>query len=284
MNTRKLAGAGAATIGAVTAATALLLGTTAAVATESRPTSAYGFAATGLVPVSPVPYVEWRAGAPLREELLGIEDASLGGQFPLSIAVLTAEARERAAESDVAEVRIPRVLDLELVHTWCERGSGGLDVVNGTVFGERVPPSPVPSQEFDGSPLLTVSFNRQVRHDDGALTVTGVQIEVLPGAAGNLDRRLTAQEQAAVPGIGELMGEDLGGGAQTVGDVVEQLGGPSALPTSGAALQTVTIGSVTCAGPDRPKDDDEEDGEDDGGELPAAPRPEIVEHDLPVTG
>ncbi|MGH3599664.1 MAG: hypothetical protein ACRDQH_05200, partial [Pseudonocardiaceae bacterium] len=58
MNSRKLAGVSAASVGAATAVAALLLGTLSGSAAAVPTASAYGLAATGLVPISATPQVQ----------------------------------------------------------------------------------------------------------------------------------------------------------------------------------------------------------------------------------
>ena len=58
MNSRKLAGVSAASVGAATAVAALLLGTLSGSAGEEPTASAFGLAARGLLPIDPTPKVE----------------------------------------------------------------------------------------------------------------------------------------------------------------------------------------------------------------------------------
>ena len=58
VNSRKLAGASAASVGAATAVAALLLGTMSGSAGEEPTASAFGIAADGLLPIAPTPKVE----------------------------------------------------------------------------------------------------------------------------------------------------------------------------------------------------------------------------------
>jgi hypothetical protein len=254
----------AAALGAVTAVSALLVGTTAAAAGEIAPSSAYGIAASGLFDLDPLPAVESTDGEEVSDELIGL------GEGPVSARVLTAEASANAAESSVADLRVAGLLRAKLIRTHCADGEGGLQIVQGSLLGTPLPETAVPETEIDGSPLVSVVLNGQSRDDDGALTVTGIRLTVLPGAAGNLDAPLDAEDRQALPELGDLFGTEFSGPMQTVGDVVKELGGLDRVE----ALQTVVIGSATCS----------EGVEEDEEELPEAPKPEIVEADLPVTG
>jgi hypothetical protein len=288
VNTKKLAGAGAATIGAATAVTALLLGSTTAVAQEARPDSAYALAASGALTIGPVSFVESIDGEQVEAQLIGLGDVLGPEEDALAAGLLTAEARRGAAETAVAELNVLDLLRADLVRTYCEDGRGGLQIVHGSILGQQLPEAPVPGQTLDLSPLLTLTLNDQTRNGDGTLTVTGIELKVLPGANGNLDEPLTAEQRQALPALGDAFGTQLSGGADTVRDVVDELSGAlgADLDLSGS-VQTITIGSATCSGGDNGGDQ----GEDDKGgpaapaaNAPEAPKPEIVKADLPVTG
>lgn len=277
MTTKKLAGAGAAAVGAATAVTALLIGSATAVADDARPDSAYAIATKGLVPIPPTPFVESEDGEPVRKELIGLGSVRGAEDAGLSAGLLTAEAEAHAAQASVADIDIRGVLSGDLVRTWCEDGEGGLDLVRGSFMGQELPAAPVPNQEIDGSPLLELVLNDQTENEDGTLTVTGVTLEVLPGAGtADLGEQLDPREQAALPALGELVGTELPANLTTVGQVAERLG---QLPAAGSgdALLTVVIGSATCSA-----EDDKDDHDDDG--TPDAPKPDVVKSDLPVTG
>lgn len=319
MNARMLAATGAATVGAATAVTALLLGSTVAVA-EAPPAAghevAYALAAAGLLTIDPIPYAESVNGEPVEEEL-----ARLGSPDGISARLLTAAARRGLAESSVVELDALGLVRADLVRTYCEDGRGGLEIIGGTVLGKPLPSNPVPGQTLDLSPLVRVRLAHETRNPDGSLTVTGIEVSVLPGAEHDLDESLNREGRTALPGVGRLGNADLAG-AGTVGAVVDGLSGAlgSDLNLS-AAVQTITIGSATCGGPaptqpstdkgwdkgrDKGWDKSVDEGRDkdwdppaadDGpadevtvsedqpaGDIPQAPAPELVRARLPVTG
>jgi hypothetical protein len=293
VKTTKLSGAGAAAVGAATAVTALLLGSTAAVADETRAAGAFAIKTEGLLRIGPIPSVE-SDGELVREELIGLGSVGGANEAGLSARLLTAQARAHAAESSVADLDIRGLLRGELVRTYCEDGEGGLELVRGSMLGQDLPPAPVPGEEIDVSPLLSVTFNQQER-DDGALTVTGIVLRVLPGADRELGEQLDDEERAALPALDGMFGTRMAGGADTVADVVDQLGALPGVqrPGSGGSGLAVTIGSATCAAEDDDQHGDDRDDENEGedanenegeGGTPEAPKPEIVEADLPVTG
>lgn len=275
VNSKKLAGAGAAAIGAATAVTVLLLGSATASAEDTRPNSAYGVAAAGLLTINPVPYVE-SDGDVVTDELLAL------GEGGVSAKVLTVEAGDGAAESTVTELTVLDLIDADVVRTFCDTDGGGLQILGGTLLGQPLPEEPLEGQTIDASPLLTVTLGEQTRNDDGSLTVTGIEVSILPNPAANLDEELTPEERSSLPALGDMLGADIPADAATVGDVVEELSGAvgGGMNLSGA-LQTVTIGSATCAPGEK---DDAPVDEPDDKDVPEAPKPEIVEADLPVTG
>ncbi|HYH28860.1 MAG TPA: choice-of-anchor P family protein [Pseudonocardia sp.] len=313
MNTKKFAGVAAA--GAVSAVTTLLLGATPAFAQEDSSTDyAFALEASGVLDINPISFVESADGKLVSDELLSIGDVAGEYEDDISFGLLTAEAESHRAETVVKEVNILNLLRADVIRTWCDNGEGGLQIVNGTILGQEIPDTSVPGEEIDLSPLVKLSLNDQVRHSDGSLTVTGIKLQVLPGAESNSDEQLSAEEKAALPVLGELLGKPLGDGANSVRDVLDQLGGPLALDGD---LQSITIGEANCqegdgdgagnsnddgngnGGDDGGKDDGDDngnggddDGGDDGGngdggddsDVKSAPAPSVVQAALPVTG
>jgi hypothetical protein len=323
VNTKKLAGVGAATFTAATAVTALLLGSTAAVAQEAAADSAFALSASGLLNIDRISYVESPDGNAAEKQLAGIGDVLGEHQSAIGVGVLTAEARGGAAETSVTKVNLLQLLRADLVRTYCNDGDGGLEIVRGTILGRDLPETAVPGQTIDVSPLVKLTLNDQVRHEDGSLTVTGIELSVLPGAAGELDRALTSDELAALPELTGLLGTELPS-ASTVGDVVNGLTSSLGVQVDPAnPVQTITVGSATCsAGGDEDGDggdggngdgdngdgdngdnggngdgDNGGNGDGDGGNgdkdakdaadtevAGLAPAPQVMDASLPVTG
>jgi hypothetical protein len=308
VKTKKLAGAAA--VGTVTAVTTLLFGATPALAQEDSITdSAFALSASGVLDINEIALVESADGALVSDELLSIGDVAGPLEDDISFGLLTSEAESNRAESVVKEVNILDILRADVIRTWCDNGEGGLEIVNGSVLGHKLPDTSVPSEEVDASPLVKVSLNDQKRNTDGSLSVTGIELTVLPAPEiANPDEELTTEEQAALGGVGDLLGTDLTGSAGTVGDVVGQLGGVAALDGD---LQKITIGNANCAegaasgnGDEASDDGDSNGGSDDGdngdgngdddgdgdsgngddSEVKSAPAPSVVQAALPVTG
>lgn len=298
MKTKKLAGAGAAAaIGAATAVTALLLGATSAVAQETAPDSAFGLSASGLLRIDPITYVESPDGNHVEGQLVGLGDVLGKYEDDIAFGVLTAEARGGASETAVTELNLLQLLRADLVRTYCNNGDGGMQIVAGSILGQELPEAPVPSQKLDISPLLKLTLNDQVRHEDGSLTVTGIELTVLPGTGDDLDRVLTSEERQALPQLSNLVGTDLIGGANTVRDLVDGLSADLGVPVDPTQpVQTITIGSATCSAgegdgsADADVNGDAADDEAAATETPEvagvaiAPKPEVLDASLPVTG
>jgi hypothetical protein len=319
VNTKKLAGVAA--VGAVSAVTTLLLGATPALAQEdSAADYAFALEASGALDINPISRVESADGTLVHDELLSIGDVAGEYEDDISVGLLTAEAESYRAETSVKEVNLLNLLRADVIRTWCDNGEGGLEVINGTILGQKIPDTAVPGEELDISPLLSLALNDQVRHSDGSLTVTGIELKVLPAADTNPDEELSAEEKAALPVLGDVLGKPLTDGANTVRDVVDQLGGGLGL---GGDLQTITIGKASCqegdaggvsdsVGGDSDSNDGDSDssdgdsndsdsndgdsnddgGDDDGGnddaagdsDVKSAPAPSVVQAALPVTG
>lgn len=276
MNRKKLAGAGVAAIGAATAVTALLIGSTAAVADEPGPaSSAYGISASGLLKISPTPHVESTDGRPAHDQLLKLEPNK-----DLSLGVLTVDALGGAASTSVAKVNLLGLIKADLITTSCKDGKGALEIVNGSVLGQQLPKHPITGQVIDVSPLLALTLGDETRNADDSITVTGIELKVLPG---NVDRneKLTGEQRSALPGLGSLLGVQLPAAAGTVGDVLDSLTGVMA---GGDPLQTITIGSATCGTAHGGEHAGPTSDEPAPPAADEAPKPEVVRANLPVTG
>ncbi|MPY98234.1 MAG: hypothetical protein GEU97_09585 [Actinophytocola sp.] len=100
MRPRALAGAGATALGAVTAIAAIVIGTAAGAAspeaeTEYVPSSAYGIAAEGPVPIDPTPHVESTDGSRQENSVLTVPENPL---VSLEVAKVVADESSASAE------------------------------------------------------------------------------------------------------------------------------------------------------------------------------------------
>jgi hypothetical protein len=314
VKTKKLAGAAA--VGAVTAVTTLLLGATPAFAQDDDSTgdSAFALSASGVLDINPISDVKSADGALVHDELLSIGDVAGEYEDDISVGLLTSEAEANRAETAVKEINLLNILRADLIRTWCDGGEGGLQIINGTVLGQKLPETAVPGKDIDVSPLVKVSLNNQKRLTDGSLSVTGIKVTVLPAPeVADPNEKLDSAEKAALPVLGDLLGKELPVNTDTLGGLVGDLGG-----LAGGDLQTITVGNATCqeggaaSGSDENADDDgksskDDDGDDDGKsskddkgdgdgdddgkgggnsdvKADTAPAPSVVKAALPVTG
>ncbi|HSL07531.1 MAG TPA: hypothetical protein VK887_06085 [Pseudonocardiaceae bacterium] len=306
MNSRKLAGASAASIGAATAVAALLLGTLSGNAGEGDPrSSAYGLSAKGLLPIAPTPYVE----APPDGTKALLELPS-----PVGVALLKVEAE--AFRSKATAVKVEDLLGIKaaLIEARCDHGHGEVSIIGGTGNGKVLPSSPSKGQELDLSPILKIQFDRQHRDGD-KLTVDAVVVSLLPAdnaakavAANDLTGLQELAPNLTVPTMKQLEAEHAKSASQqpksasqqpesvsqqpesasqqpesapeqpstapNVADLVSQLKALNpglATKGDGDALLEIVISSASCS--------------DERKEAPPkeAPAPKPVEADLPVT-
>jgi hypothetical protein len=157
VKTKKLAGAAA--VGAVTAVTTLLLGATPALAQDSDGDSAFALSASGLLDINPISPVKSVDGKLVHDELLSIGDVAGKVEDDISVGLLTSEAESHRAETAVKEVNLLNIIRADLIRTWCDGGEGGLQIINGTVLGHKLPDTSVPGKDIDVSPLVKVSLN-----------------------------------------------------------------------------------------------------------------------------
>ncbi|MGH3821452.1 MAG: hypothetical protein ACRDRA_01195 [Pseudonocardiaceae bacterium] len=279
MNSRKLAGVGAAGVGAATAVVALLLGTLSGSAQESS-ASAFGIEATGLLPISPMSRVD--APSDGRKAFLEVPGPNAHGIY---VGVLKSEAEGFRAKATAVNVDILG-LRFNVLESRSENGQGSSSIIK-TDDGDGSSPHAV--QKINLSPIVKVEFNRQTRHRD-RLTVDAAVITLLPG-----ERRgqvLTekdlillssiAPKQWKVPTMEQVLQERAKskapvGSLVTAADLVSALNALNpglAIPIQGAEEVTIASSSSqqapAAAAPAAPA-------------LPAAPAPAPVQANLPVT-
>jgi hypothetical protein len=282
VNSRKLAGASAASVGAATAVAALLLGTLSGSAGEEPTASAFGIAAEGLLPISPTPFVE--APPDERKALLEVPGPNKNGIY---VALLKVEAEHFRSKATAVKVDILG-LKLKVLEATCENGHGDSSII-GT-DGDGGKSSPYAGQELDLSPVVKVEFNRQHRDHD-KLTVDAAVVSLLPGdrrgrALSDKDLNLfksLASNKLKVPSMDELKAAHAkssapAGSAPTVQDLLGVLKtqNPSLATPKGdrEALEEIVISSASCR---------EEHHENRHEQKEEAPPPQPVKTHLPVT-
>jgi hypothetical protein len=284
VNSRKLAGVSAASVGAATAVAALLLGTLSGSAGEEPTASAFGLAAEGLLPISPTPKVE--APPDGSKALLEIPGPEKDKDKGIYVALLKVEAEHNRAKATALKVNILG-LRLKVLEASCENGHGESSII-GTDGDSEGTSKPFAGQELDLSPVVKVEFNRQRREHD-ELTVDAAVVSLLPGdkhkaALSQKDLNLfksLASGKMAVPTMDQLKAAHAKSAAPagpvTVTDLLGVLKTTNPGLTAkgdGDALETIVISSASCR---------EEHHENHQGPKEEAPPPQPVEAHLPVT-
>lgn len=279
MNSRKLAGASAASVGAATAVAALLLGTLSGSAGEEPTASAFGIAAEGLLPIDPTPFVE--APRDGHRAFLEVPGPDRDGIY---VGVLKVEAEKFRSRATAVKVNVLG-LRLKLIEATCENGHGDSSIIRTDSEGNT---SPYSGERLDLSPLVKVEFNRQHRDHD-KLTVDAAVITLLPsGHRGqvistkdlNLFQSL-ASKQLKVPTMDQLQAAHARssnpGGAPTVDDLLSLINkdNPGLNSSRGDRdfLEEVVISSASCR----------EEQHENKPPQEQAPPPQPVETHLPVT-
>ncbi len=280
MNSRKLAGVSAASVGAATAVAALLLGTLSGSAGEEPTASAFGIAARGLIPIDPTPRVE--APPDDQKALLEVPGRNSNGIY---IALLKVEAEHFRSKATAVKVNILG-LRLRVLEATCDNGHGSSSII-GTDGDSEGTSSPYAGQELDLSPVVRVEFNRQ-RRDHDRLTVDAAVVSLLPGdkhraalSQKDLDVfKSLASSNLKVPTMQQLQAAHAKSatpaGPVTVTDLLGEL--KTSNPSLGGrgdgdALEEIVISSASC----------EKRHENNQPPKEEAPAPKPVEAHLPVT-
>ena len=284
MNSRKLAGASAASVGAATAVAALLLGTLSGSADEEPTAKAFGIAAKGLIPIDPTPFVE--APSDGHKALLEVPGPDRG-KNGIFVGLLKVEAEHFRSKATAVKVDVLGVR-LKVIEATCENGHGDSSIIGTDGEGQS---SPYSGQALDISPVVKVEFNRQ-RRDHDKLTVDGAVITLLPAdrhgqAISAKDLNLfqsLASKQLKVPTMDQLQAAHAKSsgpaGSPTVGDLdvlLKQINpNISTLTSDRDALEEIVISSASC----RQEEHHEKQQEQ---QAPQAPPPHQVQAHLPVT-
>lgn len=177
---RAIAGAGAAVIGAATAVTALMFGTTTGLAAPGT-SSAFGISAEGAIPIDPTPYIESTDGTEQSDSLI---DVPLGENGSIRAATV-------AAGNDTASVELAGVelssdmggLSVKVLEVACEGDTGTVSLVDADLNGTPIvipPPDQNPVNEEIAIPgVATITYNQQITNPDGTFTVNGLVIDLL---------------------------------------------------------------------------------------------------------
>ena len=282
MNSRKLAGVGATSVGVATAVAVLLLGTLPGSAQESS-ASAFGLEAAGLLPISYISRVD--APSDGRKALLEVPGPNAHGIY---VGVLKSEAEGFRAKATAVNVNILG-LKFKVLESSSENGHGSSSIIKAD-DGDKS--SPFAEQQINLSPIIKIEFNRQTRHHD-RLTVDAAVITLLPSerrgqVLTQKDLNLLssiAPKQWKVPTMEQVLLEHAklkttAGSPATAADLVSSLKALNpalAVPLAGGAAgaEEITVASSTSSQPSA--------GPGGGPAAPEAPAPGPVESNLPVT-
>lgn len=296
MRKRLLAGASAAAVGAASAITALVIGTTAGWAADTT-SSAWGASATGQVPFSPTPYIESTDGSTQK---------SSSGELPkndyISAGVINLMAGNDTASTNVADISllggvIPKALQDQIsavtdqLKKGCDTLAGSApSLPTGTSLSDLLKTlpdqtAPLPdllgtltdqldpqklcdalksgTPELLGLSAITVSCKGDTgKMDLGDLTVLGQKID-LPDIKPNMDLlpdnpllKITADKQ--------VKNDD--GSFSVTGLAIDIAGGQ----------EKINLAGVTCGKPQAKAEPT--------SSKKSAPKPAPVTTDLPVTG
>ncbi|HEX2316044.1 MAG TPA: hypothetical protein VHJ17_20040 [Thermomonospora sp.] len=242
------------TSAAVLAAPLIVAAAPAAHAAQDAPrgghSSAYGLAASGPVSVAATPAVASAGRQPVRRSALGVTANPL-----VRASVLRVSARAGHGRASVADVALAKAgLSAKLITAKCENRNAVSTLVNARLAGTRLKAAASPNSALTvtvgGIGAVSVVLNKQVRHANGGVTVTAVEI-TLPPVLGKTQKvslaSATCLPAGARPGPSPSVSRTPGVPGPSVGPKAPRLPMPSA-------------------------------------PLPAAPVPTPVPRDLPVTG
>ncbi|MDQ0378703.1 choice-of-anchor P family protein [Amycolatopsis thermophila] len=257
---RKKAVAGGIGVLATALATSVLLAPSAgATATSGEGVnSAYAIAAKGLLGIDPSPYVTDEDGF-AQESLAKLDVGPLA-----QVHVLNASAGAGQARASVADVKVglgagKPLLTASAIESECEGGKGTSSLAKAKL-GDVTLDVKAPTNTTVAVPgLASVVLNKQVKHDDGSITVTAISIKV-----DNI-QTLDIASVTCAPGD-----DDNGGGGETpTTKPTTPSTSKSSTPTS---TKTSSGGGAGSGAGDKP---------DANGK---APRPTPVKAHLDVTG
>ncbi|MCW2900187.1 MAG: hypothetical protein JWO67_2452 [Streptosporangiaceae bacterium] len=149
----------------------------AANAATGAPSSAYGIAATGVLPIPQTPAVSSSAQQPTRKSLL-----ELPANPVVKASILSASASAGHARASVVDLKVAQLgLSAHLITAKCVNGAGTSNLVkvvlNGHVLKVAAAPNSavkLPLTKLGGT--ASVVINKQVRDSSGRLTVTALEV------------------------------------------------------------------------------------------------------------
>lgn len=159
-------------------ASGLALGIWTPASAANDPASAFGLAASGPVAIPALPSVTSAEGGTSRLNLVTHSTEKL-----VKASVLKVVAKEGRARSSAAGVdALDSAITADAVASRCSRGVGSTKVAGLTVGGTAIDLNPAANTTVPlrvaGLGTASVTLNKQVRHADGSLTVTGLALAI----------------------------------------------------------------------------------------------------------
>ncbi|MFI6325738.1 choice-of-anchor P family protein [Nonomuraea sp. NPDC050556] len=158
--------------------TGMALGIWTPASAANDPASAFGLAASGPVAIPALPSVTSADGGTSRLNLVTHSTEKL-----VKASVLKVVAKEGRARSSAAGVdALDSAITADAVAARCSRGAGSTKVAGMTVGGTAIDLTPAANTTVPlrvaGLGTASVTLNKQVRHADGSLTVTGLALAI----------------------------------------------------------------------------------------------------------
>ncbi|HEX2317107.1 MAG TPA: hypothetical protein VHJ17_25400 [Thermomonospora sp.] len=213
--------------------------------------AAYGVAASGLVSVPATPSVSSTGKQPVRRSAVEVPANPL-----VRASALKVSAWARHGRADVADVALAKAgLSAKLITARCENRNAVSTLVDAKLAGKPIKAAATPNSALTvsvgGVGAVSVVLNKQVRHANGGVTVTAIEL-TLPPLAGKTQRVSIASATCLPAGVRPP--------APT----------PTPTPKPGLPKPSVPPASPGVPSPQAP--------------MPQAPAPTPVPKDLPVTG
>ena len=184
--------------------------------------SAYGLAASGLVPIPATPAVS-SSTQPSRKSLFELPPNPL-----ISLKVLHVAATPGHARASVVDLKIVKAaLRASLVTAKCDNGMGSSHLAKVSLGGRKLAVEAAPNSSIaipvTGLGTVSVTINKQVHNSDGTLTVTALELKLPLGPTNGETVSISSATCSGAPST-----EPPGGGEAPTPSPV-----PSDLPVTG---------------------------------------------------
>ena len=175
----RFSAATAAAAGISSVVAAMALAPAPVLADSGAQSSAFGLAATGVVPIPPTPMVE--SSGPLVTKNL----ASLPSNPAISASLLDVAAQADAAKASVAQVDLGGEMGIKatVLDAACKGNTGNADIGSLQIAGQPQQVAGAPANTQIQVPpgaqgIVSIIVNKQVPNANGGVTVTALEISV----------------------------------------------------------------------------------------------------------